>query len=375
MNNGSEDQVMNKEILRRSQTAFLHWLLAALFFLVGLLAACDSTPTDENSPVKRPLLRAYVYDSFVAEDGAGPLVEKAFEAKCGCDLELIAAGDAAALLSRILLEKEQLDKISADLVIGLDQQLASRALDSKLFVPYEPPNLEHVKKDLVFDPSHQMIPFEYGVFSFVYNEKSRPNFIQDPQARTLSLEDLVDKASKNFFLIQDPRTSTPGLGFLIQSILSLGKRKEKVRGFWESLSKKLLSITPGWSLSYSMFLENQAPLVWSYTSSPAFHKMNNDKKKIRALFLNQPHVMQIETVSILKSVQNKKLAQSFVDFLLSEKSQQWMAKKNIMFPARKDIQLPESFKGLSDVKKYPGKASMLPEDELNEWLEIWKKVF
>ena len=34
-------------------------------------------------------LTVYTYESFTAEWGPGPQVEKAFEAECGCDLEFV----------------------------------------------------------------------------------------------------------------------------------------------------------------------------------------------------------------------------------------------------------------------------------------------
>ena len=46
-----------------------------------------------------PVLTVYTYDSFISDWGPGPAVESAFEARCGCDLQMIGAGDGAALLS------------------------------------------------------------------------------------------------------------------------------------------------------------------------------------------------------------------------------------------------------------------------------------
>ena len=37
-------------------------------------------------------LTVYTYESFTAEWGPGPQVEKAFEAECGCDLKFVCGG-------------------------------------------------------------------------------------------------------------------------------------------------------------------------------------------------------------------------------------------------------------------------------------------
>ena len=64
-----------------------------------------------------PVLTVYTYDSFISDWGPGPAVESAFEARCGCDLQMIGAGDGAALLSRLRLEGTRTE---ADVVLGLD---------------------------------------------------------------------------------------------------------------------------------------------------------------------------------------------------------------------------------------------------------------
>ena len=42
-----------------------------------------------------PVLTVYTYDSFISDWGPGPAVESAFDARCGCDLQMIGAGDGA----------------------------------------------------------------------------------------------------------------------------------------------------------------------------------------------------------------------------------------------------------------------------------------
>ena len=50
------------------------------------------------------LLTVYTYDSFVPDWGAGPAIEEAFEAVCGCDLQFVGTGDGASMLARLRLE-------------------------------------------------------------------------------------------------------------------------------------------------------------------------------------------------------------------------------------------------------------------------------
>lgn len=51
-------------------------------------------------------LTVYTYESFTAEWGPGPQIEKNFEAECGCELDFVSVADGVALLNRLKLEGE-----------------------------------------------------------------------------------------------------------------------------------------------------------------------------------------------------------------------------------------------------------------------------
>ena len=91
-------------------------LIAALFALMAL-------------PARAETLTIYTYDSFVSEWGPGPAIEKAFEARCACEIEWTAVDDAALLLSRLRLEGAM---TRADVVLGLDTNLMSEAKNEGL---------------------------------------------------------------------------------------------------------------------------------------------------------------------------------------------------------------------------------------------------
>src|SRR3954462_1194939 len=77
-------------------------------------------------------LTVYTYESFTAEWGPGPQVEKAFEAECGCDFKFVSVADGVALLNRVKLEGES---TKADIVLGLDTNLTAEAKSTGLFAP------------------------------------------------------------------------------------------------------------------------------------------------------------------------------------------------------------------------------------------------
>ena len=147
-------------------------------------------------------LTVYTYESFTAEWGPGPQVEKAFEAECGCDLKFVSTADGVALLNRLRLEGDRTD---ADVVLGLDTNLTAEAKETGFFAPHG------ISTDKVDVPGgwsdDTFVPFDYGYFAIVYDSKA---VVNPPK----SMHDFL-KGVEGKIAIQDPRTSTPGLGLML----------------------------------------------------------------------------------------------------------------------------------------------------------------
>ena len=260
-----------------------------------------------------PVLTVYTYDSFVSDWGPGPAVESAFEAKCGCDLQMIGAGDGAALLSRLRLEGSRTE---ADIVLGLDTNLTAAAAETGLFSPISLSANYAVPggwSDTYF------APFDWGYFAFVHNT----DLTAPTNFRGLAASDLK-------IVIQDPRSSTPGLGLLLWIKAAYG---DEAADIWADLSDNIVTVTAGWSEAYGMFLEGEADLVLSYTTSPAYHLIaEEDSSKTFALF-DEGHYMQIEVAGKLATTDQNALADQFLQFMVSDDFQSIIPTTNWMFPA------------------------------------------
>ncbi|WP_374643191.1 thiamine ABC transporter substrate binding subunit [Tabrizicola sp.] len=290
---------------------------------------------------KTPVLTVLTYDSFTSEWGPGPAVEKAFEATCACDLQFVAAGDGAALLARIQLEGVASD---ADVVLGLDTSLTAAAAATQLFAPHgknPTTNLPTAFADPLF------LPFDWGWFAFVYDKTRLP----DPPKSFDSLA-----ASDLKIVIQDPRSSTPGLGLLLWVKAAHGDRAAEI---WKGLADNIVTVTPGWSEAYGLFLEGEADMVLSYTTSPAYHLIaESDDTKAAALF-DEGHYMQIEVAGKLAATDQPDLADRFLDFMLTERFQAAIPQTNWMYPAVTPAAgLPEGFDAFR-----PAKSLLLPPEE------------
>ena len=304
----------------------------------------------------KPVLRVLTYDSFVSDWGPGPQIEANFEATCNCDLEFVGSGDGAALLARIRLEGARSD---ADVVLGLDTSLTAAAADTGLFAPHGivPTGLDlPVAWD---DPL--FLPFDWGYFAFVHDRTKLP----DPPA---SLAELADSDLK--ILIQDPRTSTPGLGLLLWVEAAFGDDAEPL---WAALSDNIVTVTKGWSEAYGLFLDGEADMVLSYTTSPAYHLIAEEDDSKAAAPFAEGHYMQIEVAGKLAGSDQPDLADAFLAFMLTEGFQGVIPTTNWMYPAVTPAGgLPDGFDTLAVPDKAllfaPEKADAMRDRALAKWL-------
>ena len=124
--------------------------------------------------IEASALTVYTYSSFTADWGPGPKIEQAFEATCGCDVELVGLDDGVSLLTRLRLEGE---RSKADIVLGLDNNLIAEAEATGLLAPHGV-DLSHLRLPVAWDDP-TFVPFDYGWFAFVYN---RENLVNPPSS-------------------------------------------------------------------------------------------------------------------------------------------------------------------------------------------------
>lgn len=302
-----------------------------------------------------PVLNVLTYDSFTSEWGPGPAVEKAFEAVCGCDLVFSAVGDGAELLARLQLEGA---RSTASVVLGLDGNLTVQAALTGLFVEHGQTGINDLPVPFT-DPL--FLPYDWGWFAFVYD---KIKLAQPPK----NFEALA--ASNLKIVIQDPRSSTPGLGLLLWIKAAYG---DSAPDIWAALADNIVTVTPGWSEAYGMFTGGEADMVLSYTTSPAYHLIDEkDDSKAAALF-DEGHYVQVEVAGKLAAAPQPELADQFLAFMGSDGFQSLIATTNWMYPAHTPAEgLPEGF----DRMAVPGKSLLMTAEDaqaarkpaLDEWL-------
>jgi len=324
-------------------------LLHITIFLILSLSASLSFADD------KPVLTIYTYDSFTSEWGPGPKVKKAFEKDCNCELKFVALEDGVSLLSRLKLEGKH---SKADIVLGLDTNLSADARATGLFkahgIKLEESSLPAKWTDEIF------LPYDFGYFGFVYDKTK----LQNPPT---SLKELVENKDGPKILIQDPRTSTPGLGLLLWMKKVYGEKAEQA---WQQLAPRIVTVSKGWSEAYGLFLKDEAQMVLSYTTSPAYHIIAEKKDNFAAAKFEEGHYQQIEVAGILATSKQQELVQQFLNFMLSENFQSIIPANNWMFPASLPPEkLPEAFQSLVD----PSPVLLFDEAEVAKNRRVWVK--
>ncbi|MFP1779581.1 thiamine ABC transporter substrate binding subunit [Lonsdalea quercina] len=306
----------------------------------------------------KPTLTVYTYDSFTSEWGPGPGVKTAFEKECDCELKFVALADGVALLNRLRMEGK---RTQADIVLGLDNNLLEAAEHTGLF------SKQTVDTDALSLPdgwhNDTFVPYDYGYFAFIYDRDKLKN---PPR----SLHELVDSPEPWKVIYQDPRTSTPGLGLLLWMQKVYGDSAPQA---WQKLAAKTVTVTKGWSEAYGLFLKGEADLVLSYTTSPAYHIIEEKKDNYAAAPFSEGHYLQVEVAGRLASSQQPQLAERFLTFMVSPAFQQLIPTTNWMYPVI-DMPLPAGFQRLDKPATTLSYTSQQVAAQRNDWIQAWQRA-
>lgn len=329
----------------------LHTLIFTAIFLCPIAALSAD----------KPVLTVYTYDAFAADWGPAPGIEKAFEETCDCDLEFIAADSSIGALRKIQLEGKQ---TKADVIVGLDTNIAEAARATGLFVDHEADTSQLTLPTGEWSDK-TFLPFDYSYFAFVYNKEKVP-------AAPASFEELIALPDDFKIVIQDPRSSTPGLGLLLWIQQAYGDRAADI---WTGLQPHILTVTKGWSDAYGLFLKDEADMVLSYTTSPAYHSIAENDTRFASAAFEEGHYLQVEVAGVLESSANQQLAKDFLQFLLSDAVQDIIPTTNWVYPATTTkTGLPDGFETLHIPEKTLLIEGTEVERQRKTWIDQWVDI-
>ncbi len=336
-------------------------ILPVIFLLIATLFSACSPAT--------VTLTVMTHDSFAASQS----VITAFEQANNVKLVFLKSGDAGVALNKAILSK---DAPLADVFYGVDNTFLSRALASGIYEPYASPLLAKIPAEFQLDPTDHALPVDYGDICLNYD---KAYFSTHDLSLPGSLEDLVNPIYKNLLVVENPATSSPGLGFLLATIKHFGPNG--YLNYWTSLRANGVVVVEGWETAYYTNFSGSSghgaqPLVVSYSSSPAAEVIYATSPVTTAptgsIFGPDTCFRQVEFVGILKGTKHLALAQKFVDFMLSQQFQEDMPLQMFVYPVNPAASLPPEF--IQYAQTAPEPATLDPSviaANRDQWIADW----
>lgn len=306
-------------------------------------------------------LRVYTYDALTGKGSFAAYLGEEFKKKGG-SVEWVSFGTAGEALNQIVIEGE---KTRADVIMGLDPVLFQKGADRDVFESVSADVKKNILPELLFKQAPAFVPYDFGYLAFVYDSRVTPA-LSSPSLESFATQ--IRKADK--VVLQDPRTSLLGMEFLIWT---REKLKSGFSQFWTHLVPHILTISPGWSGAYELFLRGQAQYVLSYTTSPAYHLMRENKDHIRAVLFPEGHFKQVEGLALLKTSKQKQKALELIRLILSQEAQTQLPTYQWMYPVHKNVKLPKEFTRL-EVPKMAEMDWQRVLREKEQWIKEWTLI-
>ena len=339
--------------------------------LVMLTATACSAATGSPPPDEQSVVRLMTHDSF---DISAELLSE-FESETGIHVEVFKAGDGGEIVNKAILAR---DAPLADVLFGIDNTFLSRALEIDLFLPYNSPLLASIPDDLELDPENRALPVDYGDICLNYDVAW---FAERGLMPPAGLADLADEAYAGLTVVQNPATSTPGLGFLLATVAAFGE--DGYLDYWRGLEQNDVLIVDGWEEAYYSYFsaasDGDRPIVVSYASSPAAEMYYAEEPPqtppTAAVVSDGACFRQVEFAGILRGTPSEDAARRLIDFMLDRPFQEDIPLKMFVYPANETATLPEVFRQFSEAPVAP--AQITPEQisaNREQWIQEWTEV-
>ncbi|MHA1442514.1 MAG: thiamine ABC transporter substrate-binding protein [Candidatus Heimdallarchaeota archaeon] len=271
----------------------------------------------------------------------------------------------------------------ADIVIGLDSTMVSRAKSENILLPYTEVNLENISTDLVnaLDADKYLIPIDYGLLAFVYDSEFI-NSTQYSELDALTFDNLLNVFGEDL-AVQNPTLSATGLNFLLYQIVFY----EEILGLdwqdWWKEAKDLVAIDDSWSDSWDrVFGTKQKHIMVSYGTDPGYNAFfgygNDSNARIIEYESDLYGWMQIEGIGIVNGATNLTLAKAFIDHAISNDFQELIATNNWMFPASSSVDLPPCYDYAITTENVTILNALVTPSYIGEnyqaWLVEWQNI-
>jgi len=334
------------------------------------LAGCAATPTGNGNdrPPRATIdgtpsgtLTVATYSSFTGEGTAGNYLKQAFEDEYpNVTVEFTVPANG---VNQYIQRKRSGASIDADLYVGINTDDLVRAdaeLDDSLFVHSRDylDRKDALKPALEIDPQGRAVPYDTGYISLVYDESA----IDAPA----TFDDLLDPTYEDSLITQNAQQSDPGKAFLLWTIDAKGE--DGYLDYWADLLDNGVQILDDWQPAYNAYMNEEAPMVVSYSTDQVFYGADADLTRHQIGFIEDQGYANPETMARFEATDQPALARLFMDFILQPEVQGQVAERNVQFPAVTDAQLDETF---AELAHEPPEAVTFTYDQLQGKVDTW----
>jgi thiamine transport system substrate-binding protein len=333
------------------------------------LAACgdDGVPAEGASSAPETV-RLLTYDSFALPEAAAA----EFEERTGATIEVVANGDSGTMLTGALLSAGAPE---ADVIFGIDDTSATRALSEDLLEPVDPATLDRVpdRYRLTGGAGDLLLPIDSGE---VCMNVDATWFADNGVAAPTTLEQLVEPAYRDLLVVPSPVTSSPGLAFLIGTVDRFGEGGW--RDYWAELESNGVRVRPSWDDAYYSDYTvsgGDRPIVLSYASSPPAEVVFSEgaASEPSSTVMLDSCTSQVEYAGVLRGADQPELAAELLEFMVSESWQRELPLTNFVFPVT-DVALPEEFQRWAPLPEDPlGLEPDVIDEGRERWIEQWRE--
>jgi thiamine transport system substrate-binding protein len=325
--------------------------------VVAALTGCSAIGSDDPSPsTSAGTVTLVTHDSFALSDG----ILADFEKQTGLTVDVVQPGDGGTLVNQLVLTK---DAPLGDLVFGIDNTFASRAVDEGVVAPTA------TDADGVFEDA--LVPIDYGD---VCINVDHTWFAGHGLAEPVTLEDLTKPEYKDLLVVPNAVTSSPGLAFLLATVGAFGT--DGWQSYWTALKANGLKVADGWSDAYFTDFsgggaDGPRPIVLSYASSPPSTVPEGGTTPTTGALLDTCF-RQTEYAGVLAGAANPTGAQQLLDFLRSDEVQNDIPGSMYMYPASPTATLPADWAAFAPLATDPFEVAPADITQNREaWLTAW----
>ena len=353
----------------------------------GQVSSTTTTPHAKMSSTTT--LKIYTYESLMQDVYYN--IEGNFSAFTGINVSITRFSDANQLVTELK------SGAKPDIVIGIDNALINMFNASDYFVQFDNASvLQNINPTLIqnLDPSHYLVPYDYGVIALTYLNQVVNSSTYPFLTNNFTFNDLLNSNLASKIILENPKISSTGLGFLLSTIATYGDNSSGITGvlgkdwkpFWENVGKKI-TITDSWNSALAAFNDstNGFPVMVSYLTDPAYNYcLYNDTSTSSVITTlsngTQSGWFQIEGLGIVKNSPHLTAANEFMSWFLGKDLQEHIPESQWMFPSNTLATIPSCFtqagipnlNAIVPLNDYLSTANL--KTYMSTWINEWEQV-